>query len=177
MDYRHVTLQAIRDYESQLKRALKGLGEEEARWQPSPNANHILWILWHMGRMEDMWGLYLRGAGEQAWLSGGWCERFGMAPERNGVGDTIEQVVNFPDATVAEVTEYWQEARALLIPSIEGVKADELETKRPEIWTWAPDRAPTLLFALGRIPVENGQHTGQIAYIRGLYRDHVDGGG
>ena len=109
MDYRHVTLQAIRDYESQLKRALNGLGEEEARWQASPNANHILWILWHMGRMEDMWGLYLRGAGEQAWSSGGWCERFGMAPERNGVGDTIEQVVNFPDATVAEVTEYWQE--------------------------------------------------------------------
>ena len=46
---------------------------------------------------------------------------------------------------------------------------DMLEMKHPEFWTHAPDRAPTLLWVLGRIPVENSQHTGQIAYIRGLY--------
>jgi hypothetical protein len=119
--------------------------------------------------MEDMWGWYLRGGGNSAWIEGGWAERLGIDPERNGVGDSIDQVRDFPDVTVEEVTGYWQAARELLIPSIEGVTVDQLGDRRPEIWPQAPDRAPDLLFVFGRIPVENSQHTGQIAYIRGLY--------
>ena len=136
---------------------------------PTPESNHILWILWHMGRMEDMWGRYLHGGGESAWIEGGWADRLGIDRERNGFGDSIEQVREFPDVSVEEVTAYWQAARDLLIPTIENITPDMLEDKHHEIWTHAPDRAPTLLWVLGRIPVENSQHTGQIAYIRGLY--------
>ncbi len=168
-DHRDVTLQAIDDYGRQLQRALHDLSKEEARWMPTPNSNHILWTLWHMGRMEDMWAWYLRGDGPSAWIEGGWAERLGIEQDRNGAGDSIEQVRNFPDVTVEEVTAYWQAARELLIPSIEGVTVDQFDIKRPEGFPHAPDRAPTILFALGRIPVENSQHTGQIAYIRGLY--------
>jgi hypothetical protein len=169
MDHRDVTLQAVRDYGSQLERALEGLQIEEASWMPTPVSNHILWTLWHMGRMEDMWGWYLRGKGDSAWIEGGWADRLGIDPERNGSGDTSEQVRDFPDVSVEEVIGYWKASRALLIPSIEGVSVDQLEDKRPEIWKHAPDSAPTLLWVLGRIPVENSQHTGQIAYIRGLH--------
>jgi hypothetical protein len=119
--------------------------------------------------MEDMWGWYLRGKGDSAWIQGGWAKRLRIDPERNGAGDSIELVRDFPDVSIEEVTGYWKAARELLIPSIKCVTADQLGDKRPEIWEHAPDRAPTLLWALGRIPVENGQHTGQIAYIRGLY--------
>ncbi len=168
-DHRDVTLQAVGDYGRQLERALTGLELEEARWMPTPDSNHIMWTLWHMGRMEDMWGWYLRGKGDCAWIEGGWAERLGIDPERNGAGDTIEQVRDFPNVSVDEVIGYWKASRELLIPSIEGVTVDQLNDKRPEIWEHAPDRAPTLLWVLGRIPVENSQHTGQIAYIRGLY--------
>ena len=168
-DHRDVTLRSIDDYGRQLRRALEGLSIEEARWMPTPDSNHILWILWHMGRMEDMWGWYLRGDGPSAWIEGGWATRLGIDPERNGSGDTIEQVRDFPHVSVEDVTSYWQAARDLLIPSVEGVTADMFSVKRPEVWHQSPDTAPDLLFALGRIPVENGQHTGQIAYIRGLY--------
>lgn len=168
-DHRDVTLRSLDDYGRQLKRALDSLSTEEARWMPTPESNHILWILWHMGRMEDMWGWYLRGGGDSAWTEGGWAERLGIDPERNGVGDTPELVRDFPDVSVEEVTGYWQAARDLLQPSVEGVTADMFDVKRPEVWPHAPDRAPDLLFVLGRIPVENSQHTGQIAYIRGLY--------
>ena len=169
LDHRDVTLQAVGDYGRQLERTLKGLEIEEARWMPTPKSNHILWILWHIGRMEDMWGWYLRGKGDSAWIEGGWALRFGIDAERNGAGDTIEQVHDFPDVSVKEVTGYWKAARKLLIGSIEGVSVNQLRVKRPNIWPQAPDRAPNLLWVLGRIPVENGQHTGQIAYIRGLY--------
>ncbi len=168
-DHRDLALQSIGDYGRQLTRALTGLELEEARWMPTPQSNHILWILWHMGRMEDMWGAYLRGGGENAWTDGGWAGRLGIDPARNGVGDSTEQVRDFPDVSVAEVTAYWHSTRDLLIPAVEKVTHDMLEDRHPEIWTHASDRAPTLLWVLGRIPVENSQHTGQIAYIRGLY--------
>ena len=172
-DHRDVTLQSIDDYGRQLMKAIEGLGIEEARWMPTPKSNHILWILWHIGRMEDMWGWYLRGGGYSAWIEGGWANRLGIDPKRNGAGDSIEQVRTFPNFTVEEVTDYWQAARDLLIPSVEQVSTRMLDIKRPEIWTHAPDRAPTLLWVLGRLPVENGQHTGHIAYIRGLYNSKL----
>ena len=168
-DHRDVTLQSIDDYGRQLLKAIERLSIEEARWMPTPESNHILWILWHIGRMEDMWGWYLRGGGESAWIEGGWANRLGINTERNGAGDSIDQVRNFPDLEVEEVTEYWQVSRNLLIPAIKQISNEMLTIKRPAIWTHAPDRAPTLLWVLGRLPVENGQHTGHIAYIRGLY--------
>jgi len=122
-----------------------------------------------MGRMEDSWAWYLRGDGPGAWIEGGWAERLGIDPERNGADDSIEQVRDFPDVSVEEVTGYWQAARDFLFSSVEGVTADMFGLKRPEVWPYAPDSAPELLFALGRIPVENSQHTGHIAYIHGLY--------
>jgi hypothetical protein len=169
LDHRDVTLQSIDDYGRQLLKAIEGLSIKEARWMPTPQSNHILWILWHIGRMEDMWGWYLRGGGESAWIEGGWANRLGIDAERNGAGDSIDQVRNFPDLEVEKVTEYWQVSRNLLIPAIKQISNEMLTSKRPEIWTHAPDRAPTLLWVLGRLPVENGQHTGHIAYIRGLY--------
>lgn len=169
-DHRDLALQSIGDYGRQLTRALAGLELEEARWMPTPQSNHILWILWHMGRMEDMWGSYLRGGiGPSAWIEGRWADRLGIDAARNGSGDSIEQVRDFPDVSLQEVTAYWQAARDRLIPAVETITHDMLQDRHPEIWTHAPDRAPTLLWVLGRIPVENSQHTGQIAYIRGLY--------
>lgn len=169
-DHRDLALQSLSDYGRQLARTLHGLKIVEARWMPSSGSNHILWILWHMGRMEDMWSWYMRGGrGDSAWIDGGWAERLGIEPGRNGSGDTIEQVRNFPNASVKEVTAYWQASRDLLIPTIKEITEETLELKHPEIWPHAPERAPTILWVLGRIPVENGQHTGQIAYIRGMY--------
>ena len=169
-DHRDLALQSIGDYGRQLTRALTGLELEEARWMPTPESNHSLWILWHMGRMEDMWGSYLRGGiGPSAWIEGRWADRLGIDAARNGSGDSVEQVRDFPDVSLQEVTAYWQATRDLLIPVVEKVTHDMLQDRHPEIWTHAPDRAPTLLWVLGRIPVENSQHTGQIAYIRGLY--------
>tara|TARA_B100001013_G_scaffold38783_1_gene20720 strand:- start:118 stop:363 length:246 start_codon:yes stop_codon:yes gene_type:complete len=66
--------------------------------------------------MEDMWGWYLRGGGYSAWIEGGWANRLGIDAKRNGAGDSIDQVRNFPDLQVEEVTEYWQVARNLFNP-------------------------------------------------------------
>ena len=95
-DHRDVSLQSINDYGNQLLKAIEGLSIEEARWMPTPESNHILWILWHIGRVEDMWGWYLRGGGESAWIEGGWANRLGIDAKRTGAGDSIDQVRNSP---------------------------------------------------------------------------------
>ena len=102
MDFRDLVKLSLADYERALRRATQELTPDELRWQPSPMANHILWLLWHIGRMEDMWASYLSGAPE-IWVSAGWSTRFGIDTSRSGYGDTAEEVANFPDLTLEQV--------------------------------------------------------------------------
>ncbi len=166
MDFRDLVMLSLADYESALRRALRDLTPAELRWQPSPTANHILWLLWHIGRMEDMWSSYLSGEPE-LWESAGWSARLGIDASRNGYGDTAEDVANFPDLAIEQIDDYWLAARARLLSVVEGLGPEDLETTHPDR---RPGRAPTVAWALARIPVENSQHIGQIAYIRGLLR-------
>lgn len=167
IDFRHVTLQALDDYDRQLKQALRGITLEEARWMPAPDSNHILWTLWHMARMEDMWGQRYLAGREELWTREKWFERLRHRPDTNGFGDTIEQVRDFPDVTVEEVEAYRAACREAVIQVIQALTADELP-KRHEA-NWDGPRVPTVAWVLARIPVECSQHTGQIAYIRGMY--------
>lgn len=167
MDFRDVTLQALDDYDRQLKRALRGITHEEARWMPTPECNHILWTLWHIARMEDLWGQKYLADREELWSRDKWFEKLRHRPDTNGFGDTIEQVRDFPDVTVEDVEEYRTACREAIIPVIKSLSAVDLPTQRPTIWH--SDRVPTVNWVLARIPVENSQHVGQIAYIRGLY--------
>ena len=169
MDFRDVAKLALEDYDRQLKRAMQGITQEEARWMPAPESNHILWILWHMGRMEDMWGQKYLAGREELWTRDKWYERLHHRPDTNGAGDSIEDVRNFPGVTVEEVEAYRAAAREALMPVIDSLTADNLPEKYPDHWRHAPDRAPTVAWVLARLPVENSQHTGHIAYIRGMY--------
>jgi hypothetical protein len=168
MDFKDVVKQSLEDYGQQLEFAVDGLTPEEGRWQPSPESNHILWTLWHIGRMEDLWGSYIAGEPE-VWESNGWARKFGMPLDALGVGDTPEEVASFPDVALADAIGYWKDARTALVEAIDGLSEADLPETHPENWRWG-DRGgfPTVMWVLGRIPVECGQHTGQIAYIRGM---------
>ena len=168
MDFRHIVKLSLADYEIALRRALRDLTPAELRWQPSPTANHILWLFWHISRIEDMWSSYMSGEPE-IWASAGWSGRLGIDVSRNGNGDTADDVANFPDLTIEQIDAYWLAARARLLSAIEALGADDLETTYPGR---GREPAPTVAWALARIPVENSQHIGQIAYIRGLLRGH-----
>ena len=175
MDFRDVTLRAIVDFSTQLDAALDGLTPEQWRWRPTPNANHIMWTVWHLTRIEDMWiNSYLSDNGER-WKTQGWAEKFGMPPDdRWGVGDTPEQVGSFPEVAAEIVAGY----RAAVLESaqlvIRGLSEADLETTNPDRNLLHPRPAPTFNWVLARIPVECSQHIGQVAYIRGLMPDQED---
>ncbi|MDA1256221.1 MAG: DUF664 domain-containing protein [Chloroflexi bacterium] len=155
-----------------MDNALDGLTPEQWRWRPTPTANHILWTVWHLTRVEDMWiNSYLAG-NELVWRAGGWAERFGMS-ERNslGFGDTPEQVGAFPDVSPDLIAGYRADVLRSAEPVIRGLSESDLGAAWPDRNPFHPRPAPTAMWVLARIPVECSQHIGQVAYIRGLIPD------
>lgn len=169
LDFRDVTLQAITDFSTQLDEALEGLTPEEWRWRPTPTANHILWTVWHLTRVEDAWiNWYLSDNGER-WKVNGWAEKFGLpARDRWGFGDTADQVGAFPDVPANVIAGYRADVTESAQLVIRSLSTTDLERTNAHHNPFNPRPAPTFTWVLARIPVECSQHIGQVAYIRGL---------
>ena len=104
------------------------------------------------------------------WVNSGWYERIGRAKDAHGVGDSIEDVVGFPDVPLSEIHGYRGAVRKSIWPVLDGLREDDLANTFEE--RWALSRAtPTVAWALGRVVVEASRHIGQIAYIAGMIRD------
>ena len=170
MEFRDITRLQLEDYEMLLGRALEGITDEEARWQPAPSSNHILWILWHIGRMEDFWFNNYITTGADVWVGSGWHERIGRSKISYGTGDSVEDVIGFPDVPLSEIQAYRAAVRESIWPVLDGLTRDDLTNTFAERWP-QPRAAPTVAWALGRVPVEVSQHIGQIGYIAGMIRD------
>lgn len=146
-----------------LMAALDGLSPAEMAWQPAPDANSIGWMLWHMVRVEDMWIQFFAQFQPELWESAGWHEKFGLPTRDNGFGHTADQVNNFPPLDWPEFLRYRTAVRAATLAYLNTLTPADLATvpreRRPEMSLGAMFR---------QIIGELYQHTGQIAYLRGL---------
>jgi len=143
--------------------AVDGLTDAQLYQQPSPDTNSIAWLAWHLSRWKDQFAASVTGE-QEVWRSGGWPERFGVAPERHGMGDTLDQVAAFrpPRDVLLGYVEAAQQATVERIARITTARFLE-ET------AYAPGLGPRPIWrALVGIVSDTGQHTGQIAYLRGL---------
>ena len=148
-----------------LMDALSDLTREEAVWRPGPEANPIVWILWHMLRVEDMWFQFFIQRNSEIWERDGWNEKFGLPTRDNGFGHTAEQVANFPALDIRELISYGDAVRAETMEYLRGVTAEDLavvpRSARPEMSVAAIFR---------QVIGEVYQHQGHIAYLKGLQR-------
>ena len=156
----------LEEYLQGLQRAIEGLTPAEARWQPTVHTNHIAWIVWHMARVEDRWiNKVLRGTTE-VWASDGWADRFRMAPESLGFGHTMEDVRTMPEIPLTDLMAYFDAVRAVTLRYLEQATDEDLLREYHH-----PHRgAITGIWIMGHILVEESQHTGQVAQIRGMIR-------
>lgn len=157
---------AYDEYLSELKKAVAGVSDAEAYSQPAPDSNHIGWLVWHMARVEDYWvNGVLRDAG-QVWNRGGWDEKFRMDPENRGAGQTIAEVMAMPAVKLADLLAYFGAVRAETAPAIESLDeatlARKIEHPRFGVITGR--------WLVGHIIVEESQHAGQVALVRGMMR-------
>ena len=167
MDFRDVVRSGLQEYTDHLKRAVEGLTPTELRWQPSLQANHIAWLVWHIARVEDGWvNEYIRES-EPLWRSDGWTDRFGLPSERGGYGDTAEDIAAFPDIPMTDLLAYLDSVRESTLALLDSLTEEDLPQTRTTRRTQSP---PTVAWVLAHLLVENAQHVGQVAYIRGLLR-------
>jgi uncharacterized damage-inducible protein DinB len=156
----------LEEYLQELQRAIEGLTPAEARWQPTDHTNHIAWLVWHMARVEDRWvNQVLRGTTE-VWIAEGWAKRFNMAPEGSGAGQTIEEVRAMPDISLTDLMAYFEAVRAVTRQYLDQATDADLvrEYRHPRLGVI------TGIWIMGHLLVEESQHTGQVALIRGMMR-------
>jgi hypothetical protein len=153
------------EYLDGLKAKLDGLSEAELRWQATMDSNSILWLVWHMARVEDGWINSSIAGGDSVWDSGGWAARTGIAVDGSGYGQGPDDVRSMPDVALAELIQYFDDVRAAGFNVIDGMSDDDLNKTFIR-----GDRSVTWSWILGHVVVEEAQHLGQIAFIRGMIR-------
>ena len=154
--------------ENILFSALEGVTDRELIWQPSPDTNPMGWLVWHLSRVQDTHVSVMQGK-EQAWISEGWHARFGMEPDASnrGAGHTSEQVSAFRAPDLDTLLAYYRAARAYTQRFLDGLTPADLAREVPAV---RGGGMVPLSARLEMVVVDNVQHSGQVAYLRGLIR-------
>ncbi len=127
--------------------------------------NHIAWLVWHVAVVVDSWVSRLMDGTAECGASGGWADQFGMGPESTGSGHTSEDVRTMPEVPLGDLMAYFEAVRGVTRQYLE--QATEADLSRTYHYR-GNDRSGTWI--VGHILVEESQHTGQVALIRGMMR-------
>jgi hypothetical protein len=145
-----------------LKQATEGLTDEQLYYQPTAETNSIAWLVWHLSRWRDAISATISGE-PQVWVRDGWAERYGMPGERTGMGDTPAQVTAFR-VERAVLFGYADAAHRVTVERVSHLTPTQLVQP---IMSHTGERRPAWR-ALAGVCSDSAQHSGQIAYLRGL---------
>jgi len=165
ISFRDSIKSGMSEYMGGLKEKLEGLTEAELRWQASVDTNTIIWLVWHMARVEDNWINGVIAGGDSIWDSGGWAVKTGITSEGNGYSNTMDEVRALPEVAVSDLLTYYDAVRDAAFGVIDGISDEDISTEflrggRTTTWGWI----------FGHVIVEESQHLGQVALIRGIIR-------
>ena len=94
-----------------------------------------------------------------------WRERFGLPEEADGCAFTVEDVSSFPTFEAEELRQYFSHVRARTQSFLETLSESDLDLPCSPS---APDVPVGQV--LSHLVVEQSQHLGQVALIRGVQR-------
>jgi uncharacterized damage-inducible protein DinB len=166
-DFKDAIKSGLEEYLDALKKAVDGLTPAELRWQPTLASNSISWIVWHMARVEDRWLNRVLRSDVERWIRDGWHEKFGMSKEAHGYGETETEVRAMPEVAMSDLLTYFDAVRQSTLAYLERMTSADIEASYAH-----PPRLTNITgsWILGHILVEESQHLGQVAYIRGMIR-------
>jgi uncharacterized damage-inducible protein DinB len=158
-------LDAFDRIQQSLRRTVEGLTPELLAHRPTPDANSIAWLAWHLARVQDDHVAEVAGR-EQVWTAEGFADRFGLPfdPSATGYGFSSEQVGQVRGVTADLLLEYAAAVHARTAEFVRGVTDDDLDRVVDENW----DPPVTLGVRLVSVLADDLQHVGQAAYARGL---------
>ena len=150
-----------------LEHVLLGLNNDDLNWQPRPECNSIGWLAWHLTRVEDRNIARIMG-GEQVYIRDKWYAGFERPadPDDRGGGHTPEQVKEFKSPDIQTFLDYNKAVLEQTKRYFLSLSESDLERELDE--PWRPPPPPKLGWRIISVLEDCLQHTGQMAYIRGL---------
>ena len=148
-----------------IRRVLNGLPEEHLHYRPTPDANPICWLIWHLTRVQDHHMSDLLGV-EQLWTADGWHAKFGLPADikNTGTRHTVEDVASVR-ADAETLQGYYDAVYERSQEVLNALSPEDLdrEINEPQ---YTP--LPTIGVRLASIISDNTQHAGQAMYVRGM---------
>ena len=152
----------LRQVQLRLLATCQGLTQDQVLWRPTPYANNIGFILWHLTRGEDNVISNLSSPEPTLWVSQGWHEKFNQPVEAPDPGDRMGlQSLPIPGLDVLlGYSEAVHEKSQSFFSALPGERLDQApDPTRPQ---------RTVAAALRHLITHKNNHHGQIDYIRGL---------
>lgn len=145
--------------------AVDGLSAEQLAAAPSPGANTIGWLIWHLTRVQDHHVAELVGE-DQVWTTGEWASRCGLEPDptNTGYGHTSDDVSCVRPEAPDALLDYLSVVQERTARVLAGLTAEDLDRVVDSRW----DPPVTMGVRLVSIADDCIQHAGQAAYVRGL---------
>ncbi len=147
------------------RRAVEGVDLARLVEPPSPGANTVAWLVWHLARVQDHHVAELLDA-DQLWVDGDWARGFGLGPDpsNTGYGHSAEEVATVRPERPDVLLEYL----AAVDGRTRGMLADLTSADLDRIVDRAWDPPVTLGVRLVSVADDCLQHAGQAAYARGI---------
>jgi hypothetical protein len=151
-----------------VEATLEGLDGGTLARRPGGTGNSIAWLIWHLGRVEDVQVADVAGR-QQVWTAQDFVGRFALPLSRNdtGYGHTSGQV----DSVRAEpelLLEYYDAVHRQTMDFLKTVGDGDLDRVVDNRW----NPPVTLGVRLVSTIADCLQHVGQAAYAKGLGREH-----
>ena len=134
-----------------VESAISDLDYDTLARLPNEHSNSIAWIFGHISRVTDMFIMHRLQSKPELWFSDGWCEKFGLADNVEGLGRGADLATWVPPAKEVQVA-YFEAAKAITreyVPSLSagpGAGAHAEHSLRPagagERRPRRPDRLP-----------------------------------
>ncbi|MER5936076.1 MULTISPECIES: mycothiol transferase [unclassified Streptomyces] len=165
MHAKDILIDGYNRIQEEVHAAVEGLGPDELSARPSPDANSVAWLIWHLTRVQDD---HLADAFDldQVWLTQDYQKTFGLDLPRHdtGYGHTPAKVAKVRVDSGDLLTRYYDAVHTQTLGALREVAAKDLERIVDERW----DPPVTLGVRLVSVLSDDLQHVGQAAYVRGL---------
>ncbi|MDT9595370.1 DUF664 domain-containing protein [Nocardioides zeae] len=144
--------------------AVDGLTADDLAYRPTPEANSIAWLVWHLSRVQDDHVADVAGT-PQVWTEEGYARRLRLPldDEDTGYGHNPEQVGQVR-ASAEDLAAYLEAVHAASARYLATLGPDDLDHVVDTRW----DPPVTLGVRLVSVADDGAQHAGQAAYVRGL---------
>ena len=149
----------------EFHRVADGLTVDQGLRRLDPEANSIVWLLWHLARVQDD-HLAAAAGTKQVWTGKGWANRFDLPipDEAVGYGHSTQDVALVKVDSIDLITGYHDAVHEATVAFLGGLADADFDRIVDERW----DPPVTLGVRVVSVLSDTLQHVGQAAIIRGI---------